>query len=102
VEIVKIWHHKKFQAGFVAAIVILLGQLFSAYAESGNIILALAKINWLEVSAPVMAAIAAQGIADVGKERAKVENNRVWSSMQPQSSVSYDIGPEMDAQADEG
>ena len=62
------------------AITILLGQLFPAYAETGSLILALAKVNWLEVSAPVMAAIGAQGLADFGKERAKVENGkRIWT-----------------------
>jgi hypothetical protein len=68
-----IWTHKKFQAGFIVAITILLGQLLPAYAETGDIVLALAKVNWFEVSAPVMAAIGAQGLADLGKEKAKVE-----------------------------
>jgi len=74
-----IWTHKKFQAGFVAASTILLGQLLPAYVETGDIVSALAKVNWLEVSAPVMAAIGAQGLADFGKERAKVENGRTWT-----------------------
>ena len=74
-----IWTRKKFQAGFITAIAILLGQLLPAYAETGSIMLALAKVNWLEVSAPVMAAIGAQGLADFGKERAKVENGRTWT-----------------------
>jgi len=70
-----IWRHKKFQAGFVTAIAVLLGQLFPVYAETGSFVLALGGVNWLEVSAPVMAAIGAQGFADWGKEKVKVLND---------------------------
>lgn len=69
----ELFKHKKFQAGFVLAVAIFLGQLSPGIAETGDVWQALAGVNWLEVAAPVLTAIGAQGFADFGKERAKVE-----------------------------
>ena len=66
--------HKKFQAGISGSVAIFLGQFIPAYAAMGDVVGALAQVNWLEVMAPIMTAIAAQGVADHGKEKAKVEN----------------------------
>lgn len=71
----KILTHKKFQAGLIMSLVIFLGQLFPIWATSGDILIALATINWWEVSAPILTAIGAQGIADWGKEAEKERRN---------------------------
>jgi hypothetical protein len=65
--------HKKFQAGISTAVAVFLGQFFPAYSEAGEIVLALASVDWLVVVTPIVAAILAQGAADFGKEKAITE-----------------------------
>lgn len=71
----EIFTHKKFQAGSVMSIVIFLGQFFTGLAQTGNVINALAMVDWLVVATPMLTAIGAQGLADFGKEKTKVEVN---------------------------
>jgi hypothetical protein len=69
--------HKKFQAGIIASLIIFVGMFFTALAATGDVALALGMVEWAIVMAPTMVAIGAQGVADVGKERAKEE---LWSN----------------------
>lgn len=65
---------KKFLAAFLASGGIFLGQFLPAWSQSGDVLQGLAAVNWQEVMLPILTAIGAQGIADFGKERAKVVN----------------------------
>lgn len=65
--------HKKFQAGFGMALIIFLAQFCTALSHSWDIASALNAVDWLSVSAPVVTAIGAQGLADFGKEKAVVD-----------------------------
>ena len=64
---------KKFSAGIVGSLVILAGQFFPAWAQTGDVVQALAMVDWAIVSGPLLVAIGAQGLADFGKEKAKTE-----------------------------
>ena len=66
--------HKKFQAALVASLTVFFGSYFSALASTGDFIEALALVEWVVVMAPWVVAIGAQGVADVGKEAAKINN----------------------------
>ena len=72
--ILAILDSKKFVVAIIMALCIFLGQFFVALSSSGDVIFALAAVQWLEVAAPIMTAIGAQGLADFGKEKVKVEN----------------------------
>lgn len=65
--------HKKFRAALVASLIALLGGYSAGLAESHDFIQALISVDWTAVVTPWLAAIAAQGVADWGKEKAKVE-----------------------------
>lgn len=68
-----ILNSKKFLAAIIMSLVIFCGQFFTALAVTGQALPALASVNWLEVATPILTAIGAQGIADFGKEKAKIE-----------------------------
>lgn len=65
--------HKKFQAAIVASLLALLGGLSPAFTDGVSLVDALLTIDWNLVIAPWLVAIGAQGVADLGKERAKIE-----------------------------
>jgi hypothetical protein len=66
--------HKKFQVAIITALAIFFGQLAAPLADTGSLVHALALLDWMQIAAPLLTAIGAQGIADFGKERAKIEN----------------------------
>lgn len=65
--------HKKFQAALVASLIAMLGGYAAGLAETGDFVQALLSVDWTAVIAPWLFAIGAQGAADIGKERAKIE-----------------------------
>lgn len=67
------FQHKKFRAALLASLIALLGGYATGLAETGDFVQALMSVDWTAVIGPWLAAIAAQGVADFGKERAKVE-----------------------------
>lgn len=74
----KIFTHKKFQAAIVTTLSLLFVQLGPAIAESTTFWIALGSITpgeWLLIIGPILTAIGAQGLADSGKEAAKIRNN---------------------------
>lgn len=71
--------HKKFQAALVSSLVIFLGQYLPSMA-GGGAWQGLALVDWALVTAPIMVAIGAQGIADFGKEAKKIENGNLNKS----------------------
>lgn len=68
---------KKFLAGFVTSGFLFLGQFFPAWSQSGDPLQGLAAVDWQVVMLPILTAIGAQGIADFGKERAKIVNENL-------------------------
>lgn len=73
----KIWNHKKFQAGIVTALMLLLAQLGPALEASPTFWTAVGSISpaeWLLIIGPILTAIGFQGVADIGKEAAKIKN----------------------------
>ncbi len=68
----KMLTHKKFQAGLGMSLFIFLGQFLPALAESGNVLLALAKIDWYVVAGPLGLSTLAQGWADAGSGKEKL------------------------------
>ncbi len=64
--------HKKFQGALVASLTVLFGSYASGLASTGNFAEALSLVEWVAVIAPWVVAIGAQGVADVGKEAAKI------------------------------
>jgi hypothetical protein len=72
----ELFQHKKFRAALLASLAAFLGEYAAALATTyGDFWQALSLVNWTLVTAPWMVAIGAQGIADHGKERAKVETS---------------------------
>lgn len=71
------FEHKKFRAALLASLIALLGGYASGLAESGDLIQALTRVDWTAVIAPWLFAIAGQGLADWGKEKAKVEREGI-------------------------
>lgn len=71
--------HKKFAMAVLMAIIAFLGQFFTALAQFGDVVQALAAVDWAVVVAPITVAIGAQGLADLGKERAKIDAE-TWKS----------------------
>ncbi|KKL04891.1 hypothetical protein LCGC14_2611530 [marine sediment metagenome] len=65
--------HKKFRAAGLASTVALVGQFGAGLAETGDWGGALIFVDWNLVVGPWLIAIGAQGVADLGKEKAKVE-----------------------------
>ncbi len=76
-KIPKIWNHKKFQAGIVTALTLLVGILGPALEASPTFWAAVGSITpaeWLLIVGPILTAILGQGVADIGKEAAKIKN----------------------------
>jgi hypothetical protein len=69
------FQHKKFQAALLASLIALLGGYATGLAETGDFVQALMSVDWTATIAPWLAAIAAQGVADFGKEKAAIEQN---------------------------
>lgn len=69
------FQHKKFQAALLASLIALLGGYATGLTETGDFAQALVSVDWTAVIGPWLAAIVAQGVADLGKEKAKVEQN---------------------------
>lgn len=70
--------HKKFQAGITTALILLGTQLAPAMSEHSSFMLALGSISiseWWVIIAPVLTAIGFQGVADIGKEAAKINQS---------------------------
>lgn len=67
------FQHKKFRAALVASLVALTGGYSSGLAEVGDFVQALTFVDWTAVIVPWLFAIAGQGLADWGKEKAKVQ-----------------------------
>lgn len=75
----KIWGHKKFQVAIITTLSLLFAQLGPVLAESATFWVALGSITpaeWLLIIGPILAAIGAQGFADIGKEAAKIKNGQ--------------------------
>lgn len=73
----KIWLHKKFQAAIVTSLTLLLAHLGPALEISATFWTAVGSISpteWLIIIGPILTAIGVQGIADFGKEAAKIKN----------------------------
>lgn len=71
----KIWLHKKFQAGIVTSLTLLLAHLGPALEVSATFWAAVGSISpteWIIIAGPILTAIGFQGIADFGKEAAKI------------------------------
>lgn len=71
-----IWNSKKFRVGILLTLLLFLGQFFTALAQTLDPVAAMSAIDWLVVAAPIMTAIGAQGLADFGKEKAKLEEGQ--------------------------
>lgn len=67
------FEHKKFRAALVASLIALCGGYSAGLAEVGDFIQALTFVDWTAVIVPWLFAIAGQGLADLGKEKAKVQ-----------------------------
>ncbi len=73
----QIWEYKKFQAGIVSSLMLLLAQLGPALEVSATFWAAVGSITpsqWWLIIGPILAAIGFQGVADIGKEAAKIKN----------------------------
>lgn len=71
--------HKKFQAGIIATLVLLLAQLGPALEISPTFWTAVGSISpteWFLIIGPILTAIGFQGVADIGKEAAKINNDK--------------------------
>lgn len=82
------FEHKKFRAALLASLIALLGGYSAGLAETADFVQALMSVDWTAVVAPWIAAIVAQGVADFGKEKAKVEQ---WKLEPLQSSQILDL-----------
>lgn len=72
---IELFKRKKFQAALIASLAAFLGQYAAGLATTGDYAAALATVNWDIVAAPWLVAIGAQGLADLGKEKAKLERD---------------------------
>lgn len=78
ISIPEIWNHKKFQAGIVSSLMLLLAQLGPALEVSATFWSAVGSITpsqWWLIIGPILAAIGFQGVADIGKESEKIRQN---------------------------
>jgi hypothetical protein len=78
----KIWSHKKFQAGIITTLTLLLAHLGPALEVSTTFLRAVGSISpteWLIIIGPILTAIGVQGLADIGKEAAKIDNGQTDS-----------------------
>lgn len=65
---------KKSRLALIGSLIALFGGLATGLAETGDLLSALIYVEWQLVITPWLLAIGAQGIADFGKEKAKIEN----------------------------
>lgn len=73
----EIFNHKKFQAGIVTTLTLLLAHLGPALEVSTTFWAAVGSISpteWLIIIGPILTAIGVQGLADIGKEAEKVKS----------------------------
>lgn len=68
-----LFQSKKFKATLIASLTALLGGYASGLADTGDFLKALALVDWTLVISPWFLYVGAQGVADIGKERAIAE-----------------------------
>ncbi len=75
----EVFTHKKFQVGISTFVMLFLTHLMPALEASPTFASALGAITpeqWLLIISPLLTAVGFQGIADIGKEAAKVKNGK--------------------------
>lgn len=75
----EVFTHKKFQVGISTFVLLFFTHLAPALENSLTFSSALGTITveqWLLIISPLLAAVGFQGIADIGKEAAKVRNGK--------------------------